>query len=126
MNTRKAMIFAVAVFAVVFFASESALGQSQSKVRRATWQTSVDDSQRGVVTLGLRDKWGTLGRFTATFVVRQGRNSYTGRMASTGDEWAYIDFPSQFPGRQPPAGSYKVTFYVSGVVVGSDSFRFRR
>lgn len=126
MNTRKTLILGIAALAVLFFASESALAQSQSKVRRATWQTSVDDSQRGVVTLGLRDKWGTLGRFTATFVVRQGRTSYTGRMASTGDEWAYIDFPSQFGGGRPASGTYRVTFYVSGVVVGSDSFQFRR
>ncbi len=114
-------IFAAVVFVLVTVAS--AHGQS---VKSATWQTSVDDSQPGVVTLGLRDKWGTMRRFTATFVVTIGRKTYRGTMSAVEDEWAYIDFPSQFRGGTPSAGNYRVAFSVKGVVVGRDRFRYRR
>ena len=123
MKIRIGLLTVLATAAIVFFTAGQIQGQS---VRSATWQTSVDDSQPGVVTLGLRDKWGTLGRFTATFVVTIGRKTYRGTMSAVQDEWAYIDFPSQFRGGTPSAGSYKVVFSVKGVVVGRDRFRYRR
>ncbi len=120
---RKKILYVFLATAFAAFAFANANGQS---VRRATWQTSVDDSRRGVVTLGVRDKWGTMGRFTATFVAKIGARTFRGRMSSTGDEWAYIDFPSQFGNAAPTAGTYTVTFYVNGVVIGRDRFRYRR
>lgn len=123
MKIRIGFLSAFAIAAVVFSAAVRVQGQS---VGSATWQTSVDDSQPGVVTLGLRDKWGTMGRFTATFVVTIGRKTYRGTMSAVGDEWAYIDFPSQFRGGTPAAGNYRVAFSVKGVVVGRDRFRYRR
>lgn len=108
------------VFVAAF--ADNALGQS---VKDATWQTSVNDSERGVVTLGVRDKWGTMRSFTAKFVATIGRKTYRGQMSTTQDEWAYIDFPGGFPGSTPKAGTYKVVFYVNGVIIGRDRFRFR-
>ena len=113
------LLLTVAIFVV--FAGQTS-GQSVSE---ATWQTSVNDSQRGVVTLGVRDKWGTMGSFTAKFVASIGRKTFRGEMSTTQDEWAYIDFPGDFQGGAPAAGTYKVTFYVKGVVIGRDRFRYR-
>ncbi|HNU09315.1 MAG TPA: hypothetical protein PKO33_16220, partial [Pyrinomonadaceae bacterium] len=67
-----------------------------------------------------------IDQFTATFVAKIGARTFRGRMSSTGDEWAYIDFPSQFGNAAPTAGTYTVTFYVNGVVIGRDRFRYRR
>ncbi len=124
----KRLIFFCFLFTLIMFTGiRSAYAQrSQNAVKKATWQTSVDDSRRGSVTLGVRDKWGSLGRFTATFIVTAPNGkTFRGQMATTQDEWAYIDFPSQFSGSPRAGGNYKVVFSVNGVVIGRDKFRFR-
>ncbi|MGB5013736.1 MAG: hypothetical protein WBO68_06860, partial [Pyrinomonadaceae bacterium] len=75
--------------------------------------------------LGVRDKWGTMGSFTAKFVATIGKKTYRGQMSSSQDNWAYIDFPREFQGSGPKAGTYRVTFYVKGVVIARDRFRYR-
>lgn len=124
----KLLIFPGLLFILVTFAGlQSNYAQRGAQaVKKATWQTSVDDSSRGTVTLGVRDKWGSLGSFTATFAVTAPNGKrFRGRMATTGDEWAFIEFPGQFSGRPRAGGTYKVVFSVNRVVIGRDKFKFR-
>lgn len=124
----KRLIFSCLLFTLVMFAGIGSASAQRGKnsVKNATWQTSVDDSERGRVVLGIRDKWGTLGSFTATFVVTApNKKTFRGRTTTTGDEWAYIEFPAEFSGNPRSAGTYKVVFYANGVVIGRDRFRFR-
>jgi hypothetical protein len=84
------------------------------------------NSERGVVILGIRDKWGTLGSFTASYVVTApSKKKFRARTTTTGDDWAYISFPGDFDGNSPPSGTYTVVFYANGLIVGRDKFKFR-
>ncbi|MBS1796205.1 MAG: hypothetical protein JSS81_20295 [Acidobacteria bacterium] len=124
---KRLLVFSVCLLALTIFGGFGTVrAQGSAAVRRATWQTSVDDSSRGNVVLGIRDKWGSLGRFTASFTVT-GPNGKTfrGRTTTTGDEWAYINFPGEFSGGAKAGGTYRVVFYANGVVIGRDRFRFR-
>ena len=125
----KHLIFAGLLFSLMFvFGADSALAQrSRNRVKEATWQTSVNDQNRRSVVLGVRDKWGTLGSFRATFVVTApGGKTFRGAASTTGDEWAYINFPDDFSGNPSATGTYTVVFYVNGVRIGRDRFRYRR
>ena len=127
MKNRRLILFSFLFTLIMFAGINSVYAQrNQNAVKRATWQTSVDDSKRGTITLGVRDKWSSLGRFMATFVVTAPNGkTFRGRMATSQDDWAYINFPTGFNGNPQAIGTYKVVFYVNGVVIGRDKFKFR-
>lgn len=127
--SKKRVIFAGLLFSLIFLVgADSAFAQRNRKsVKSATWQTSVNDQNRRNVVLGVRDKWGTLGSYRATFVVAApGRKTFRGQTSTRGDEWAYINFPDDFNVNPLANGTYSVVFYVEGVRVGRDRFRYRR
>ena len=120
------------LLALLVLGANSAYAQStRSAIKNATWQTSVDDSRQGTVTLGLRDKWGTVGRYTASFVVtapskRKTRvPKFQGWTTVSGDDFGYISFPDDFDGKPLAGGTYTVIFYADGIIVGRDKFKFR-
>lgn len=127
LNTKN-LIFSCLFFTLIWFISvDSATAQrNRNPVKNATWQTSVDDSERGNVVLGIRDKWATLGSYNALFVVTApSKKTFRARTATTDDEWAYINFPDGFNGSPLATGTYTVVFYVNGIVIGRDKFKFR-
>lgn len=126
MNNKR-LIFAGLLFSLMFIIGADSAFAQRNRVKSATWQTSVNDQNRSNVVLGVRDKWGTLGNYRATFVVTApGRKTFRGTASTTGDEWAYINFPGDFSGSPSASGTYTVVFYVNGVVIGRDRFRYRR
>ena len=126
MNSKRLIILCCLV-ALSVFSVESVLAQRGRKaVKDATWQTSVDDSKRGIVTLGIRDKWAAMGSFTASFAVTApNKKKFSARTKTTQDDWGYIRFPKDFGGKRPAAGTYTVVFYANGVIIGRDKFTFR-
>jgi len=123
----KRLIFLCCLLVLITCNANSAYAQGNRKsVKNVSWQTSVDDSSRGVVILGIRDKWATLGSFTASYVVTApSKKKFRARTTTTQDDWAYISFPDDFDGNPLASGTYTVVFYANGVIIGRDKFRFR-
>lgn len=121
------------VFSLSFFIFLSLVGsnnlhaQTRHKaIKNVSWQTSVNDSERGKVVLGLRDKWGELKKFTASFVViSPTKKKFKAQIETVNDEWAYVTFPTDFDGLPRSIGTYTVNFYADGVFIRRDKFRFR-
>ncbi|MEO6589057.1 MAG: hypothetical protein ABIP06_06995 [Pyrinomonadaceae bacterium] len=116
------------VLILLVFSSDFAHAQrKRSPVKKASWQYSVPtDISRGNLTLGIRDKWGDMGSFNALFVVTApSKKVFRARTSTTGDEWAYVNFPDDFDGNPIASGTYTVVFYANGVVIGRSKFRFR-
>jgi hypothetical protein len=126
MNSKRLFILCC-LLALTFFGAASVSAQrSRNAVKDATWQTSVSDSTRGTVTLGIRDKWAAMKRYTASYVVTApNKKQFRAQTKTSQDDWAYITFPKDFGGSTLAAGTYTVVFYANGVVVGRDKFRFR-
>lgn len=98
----------------------------KSSIKNVAWQTSVNDSNRRKVVLGIRDKWGDLGKFTAAFVViAPNKKKFRAQISTTDSEWAYVNFPSDFDRLPRSIGTYTVVFYANGVIIQRDKFRFR-
>jgi hypothetical protein len=123
----KRLIILCCLLALFVFSADSVYAQRNRKsVKNVSWQTSVNDSERGVVILGIRDKWGTLGSFTALYVVTApSKKKFRARTTTTQDDWAYISFPDDFDGNPLASGTYTVVFYANGVIIGRDKFKFR-
>lgn len=126
MNSKRLIILS-SVLALLLFSADSVYSQrSRRSVKDATWQNTVDDSKRGNVILGLRDKWSALGNYTAAFLVTApGKKKFRGQTKATKDDWAYVNFPKDFNGKPVARGVYTVIFYANGVIVGRSNFRFR-
>ena len=114
--------------ALVVFSTDFAYSQNRrSAVKSANWQTSVPEIvSTENSSLGIRDKWGSLGTFDASFVVTApDKKVYKARSKGKDDEFVYVDFPTDFGGAPAMAGVYKVVFYVNGIVIGRDKFKYR-
>lgn len=122
------LVFSLSIFTFLFFIGINySQAQTRNKaIKNVSWQTSVNDSERGKVVLGLRDKWAELGKFTASFVViSPTKKKFKAQIETTDDGWAYVDFPSDFDGLPRSIGTYTVNFYADGVFIRRDQFKFR-
>jgi len=125
---QKFIIYSISFFILSAFFTTNAFGQNKSKeVKNATWQTSVSEIVNvNNPTIGIRDKWGSLESYDALFVVTgPNKKIYKARAKGTGDEFTYVNFPSDFDKKTSLQGIYKVVFYVNGFVIGRDKFKFQ-
>jgi hypothetical protein len=93
-----------------------------NQVSNVTWQQSKETT----IKLGVRDKNGTLGSYTAVFVVTgPDKKKYTTSRKVNGDDFEYVTFPGDFSESLPTAGGlYTVECSVKGQVVTRDKFRW--
>jgi hypothetical protein len=84
----------------------------------STWQSTEEPEIR----LGVRDKYGNLGSYTANFVV-EGKKGDRYQLAKKvhGDSFANVEFPQDFDG-YAPVGSYTWKCLVNGKVAVSGRF----
>ena len=97
------------------------VSSAQKDVPGVNWQWS-----EGVaVQLSVRDKYGTLGSYKATFlVVAPDGKQYEVEKDVSNDEWSDTFFPSDFGALEKP-GQYKWQCVVDGDVVASGKFEFK-
>ena len=57
-----------------------------------SWQESVSPSYR----IGIRDKFGDLGQYDATFIVSDGKHDWTKTIHVRNDDWGFVLFPDDF------------------------------
>lgn len=114
--------------AVIFGGTNNTTAQNKrNEVKNATWQTSTPEIVNTEnPSLGIRDKWGGLGSYDALFVVTApNKKVYKARAKGNGDEFTYVNFPSDFDRNTNQRGTYTVVFYVNGFVIGRDKFKFQ-
>jgi hypothetical protein len=110
---RQRMTAALALGILSLFASGSAAAQ-------VSWQ----QSQAGVFQLGVRDKFATLGRYEAQFVVTDGQQQWRRTLRVSGDAWGYALFPVEFEGTgyAAPGKTYRWQARVGGQIAAQGSF----
>jgi hypothetical protein len=93
-----------------------------NQVEDVTWQQSKEST----IKLGVRDKGGSLGSYTAVFVVTgPDKKKYTASRKVNGDDFEYVSFPGDFGESLPSVGGlYTVECTVKGQVVTRDKFRW--
>jgi len=91
-----------------------------SAAPQPVWQFS----QKPVAKLGVRDKYGSLGKYTAVWIVSDpdGRQ-YQAQTMVKGDDTGYVYFPDDFPA-YARAGRYSWKCLVDGHEVVHGSFEF--
>ncbi|HKO06446.1 MAG TPA: hypothetical protein VJ487_01935 [Alphaproteobacteria bacterium] len=57
-----------------------------------SWQESVSPSYR----IGIRDKFGDLGQYDASFIVSDGKHDWTKTIHVRNDDWGFVLFPDDF------------------------------
>jgi hypothetical protein len=57
-----------------------------------SWQESVAPSYR----IGIRDKFGDLGQYDATFIVSDGKHDWTKTIHVRDGDWGFVLFPDDF------------------------------
>jgi hypothetical protein len=85
-------------------------------------------SAGGVTLLGVRDKYGASGSFTAEFVVTaaDGKSARV-RKNGRGSEWCEVNFPDDFNWPAANAtGSFSYKILANGKVIGVGTFEYRR
>ncbi|MHB9106925.1 MAG: hypothetical protein ACYDCO_07710 [Armatimonadota bacterium] len=93
---------------------------AQAPRTEVTWQSS----QSPQVQLGVRDKFGEMGGYTADFVVIGPKKAkYHEYKKVGGDDWGYIIFPRDFEVWGEP-GKYTWKCLVNGKPVVEGKFRF--
>ena len=128
MNMKRLIILCCFLALFIFNADSVCAQRSRKPAKKVLWQTSVDVSEPGLVTLGIRDKEGTLEKFSAAFVVTAtaGKRKHRARTVGTNSSWAYVSFPGDFAPSTLRSGTYTIVFYGNGVVIGREKFKFRR
>jgi hypothetical protein len=98
------------------------VGRTQNRTRRVTWQYEMSSD----VELGIRDKLGDLGRYTAVFVVTapDGEQHKATRQVVESD-MGYILFPDDFKTDWDRDGKYKWQCRVDGKVVSEGAFEYK-
>jgi hypothetical protein len=89
-----------------------------------TWQ----QSSSSCVRLAIRDKFGTLGKYAATFLVHapDGKQHACSRQV-TEDGWGQVFFPDDFPAWWDyPSGHYVWTGQVAGKTVVHGGFSYSK
>ena len=86
-----------------------------------SWQLSETPQME----MGVRDKFGTLGGYVATFVVRGPKQQKAKTTVHVkGDEFKSVRFPEDFPGYVETNGKFKWVCLVQGKAVVSGAFSF--
>ncbi len=100
--------------------------KNRASVKNANWQTSVPEIiDREKTSLGVRDKWGSLGTYNVLFVARSSdKKVFRAKTRGKGDDWAMVDFPFKFQGKPMTGDTLTVLFYVNGVFIGRDEFTY--
>jgi hypothetical protein len=84
------------------------------------WQLS----QAPVAKLGVRDKYGSLGGYTAVWIVSAPDGAqYQAKKTVVGDDNGYVFFPDDFP-TYSKVGRYSWKYFVNGHEVVHGSFEF--
>ena len=103
---------------------------------KGTWQTSLDPGKwvegkpyaytaSGNMKIGVRDKYGAMGGYTASFVVTTPNNkSFKQSVKVAGDDWGYASFPDDFNASGLASGIYSVKIYVRSQVVVSFKVKY--
>jgi len=98
------------------------LRSASSAASPPIWQSS----QAPIAKLGVRDKFGSLGKYTAVWIVSAPDGSqYETKTTVEGDDWGYVYFPNDFPALQQ-SGRYSWRCVVDGHEVVHGSFEFAR
>ena len=105
---------------------------------RGDWQTSlepakwVDDkpyvyTASGSIKIGVRDKFGAMGGYSATFVVTAPNNrAYKELVKVSGDDWGYATFPDNFNASALRPGIYSVKIHVKNRLVVAFKVNYAR
>lgn len=108
----------VLIATVLIFSVHEPVGGATSNVN---WQAS----QAAFVQIGIRDKNGSLGKFTAVFVLStpDGRQYETKVTVPEPLGWGYVRFPDDLPTYSKP-GQYSWKYIVDGREVVTGKFEF--
>ena len=107
----------ILIFTILMFSVQALVSSGTPEVY---WQSS----QEPIVQLGIRDKNGSLGKFTALCAVRApDGNQYEAKVMGERDKWGYVYFPDDFKTWSRP-GRYFWRCLVNGQEVASGGFEF--
>jgi hypothetical protein len=81
------------------------------------WQQSQDTN----IQLGVRDKYGAIGKYQARFMIEGSGRAYSLNKIIKGDEWGFVYFPKDFH-VLIISGDYSWKVVVNGNVVGKGNF----
>ncbi|HLJ56848.1 MAG TPA: hypothetical protein VKT77_17545 [Chthonomonadaceae bacterium] len=96
-------------------------GQESQAPTGVSWQLSEAPQMQ----MGVRDKFGTLGGYDATFTVTSARGEHTRKTVHVrGDEFKYVLFPENFPNYIEEKGRFSWTCTVRGRVVVHGAFSY--
>jgi hypothetical protein len=100
--------------------------QDQRSATSAASEPIWQSSQAPVAQLGVRDKLGSLGGYTAAWIVSAPDGTqYQAKKTVKGDDWGYVYFPNDFPALLK-SGRYSWKCFVGGHEVIHGSFEFAR
>lgn len=112
----KSTVLIITTFCLAYFTN-----YCPCRAEEPTWQLSEEIN----VTLGVRDKFGTLKDYKGTFII-DGPNAKTWQKTVTvsGSDWGFIKFPGDF-GDLSQSGLYQWRCMVKGRAVVSGEFESR-
>ena len=126
-SKKLALCFAATVTLLLF--SQTGYCQKTAMYTRGNWQTSLDPGKwvegkpyvytaSGSMKIGVRDKFGAMGGYSATFVVTMPNNRvYKELVKVAGDDWGYATFPDDFKASALRPGTCSVKIYVKNQLV---------
>ena len=103
--------------------------QNPGMYTRGDWQTSLEPAKwvdgkpyvytaSGSIKIGVRDKFGAMGGYSATFVVTAPNSrAYKELVKVSGDDWGYATFPDDFNASSLRRGIWSVKIYVKSQLV---------
>jgi hypothetical protein len=122
----------IAIVLLIALSAISALPTDAARTRRAPRRPAHHDeqvwqlSESAVARMGVRDKFGSLNGYDATFVVTGPQNKKTKKTVHVKvDEFKEVSFPDDFPNYLELNGHFKWTCVVNGKVVVSGEFSFK-
>ena len=122
----------VAIVLLLAISVISALPTDAARTKHAPRRAAHHDqpvwqlSESAVARMGVRDKFGSLGGYDATFIVMGPQNKKTKKTVHVkGDEFKEVSFPDDFPNYLELNGHFKWTCQVNGKVVVSGEFIFK-
>ena len=127
-TSKKLVVCFATVLALLLF-SATGYTQKSAMYTRGNWQTSLDPAKwvegkpyvytaRGSIKIGVRDKFGAMGGYSATFVVTGPNNrAYKEVVKVAGDDWGYATFPDDFNTSALRSGICSVKIYVKNQLV---------
>jgi hypothetical protein len=120
-STQKLMRFGVTLLALLITLCLAITEEVLAE--KPEWQITAE----AVPLLGLRDKWGASGSFTADFVVTAADGKIA-RVRKTGrrNDWCQVRFPYDFKGPAAGAnGNFSYKIIGNGKVIAIGTFEYR-